>query len=242
MSYQRIGGLAPMRGTVGLGRRFPQISYLLLLATVSSFGCPRPEREEPAPPPQEPDSLPELRVHASRTDLVFTFFDPEAGAFRSATRIEDVPPERRRNVVVVDLSLTPEQRGASRYVALADLSAPRPDGTYPVAIASRLGFEAQVVKTSTAAAPAGLGRELVLYSASWCGACKKARRFLDGIGVRYTEKDIEASRSAAEELAQKAARAGIQPGGVPVIDVGGVLMQGFEESSLRKLLGERGFL
>lgn len=205
------------------------------------LACRRQESaNEPAPPPAE--TLPLIRVDGSRADLIFTYFDPEAGSFKSASRIENIPDERRKNVVVVDLSLSPEERGAGRYVAVADLTRPREDGTYPVALASRFGFETQTHETQTSTQATRPHSEVILYTASWCGVCKKAKRFLDALKVRYVERDIEASRRAAQELAEKAQRAGIQPGGVPVIDVGGVLLQGFEEASLRRMLEERGFL
>ena len=175
---------------VGAGRRFPQISYLGLGLVLLVWACPK------SSPDRGPDSglaeaPPQIRVDGARTDLVFTYFDEKSSAFRSVTRIADVPLDKRRSVVVVDLSLSPEERGAGTYVSLADLSARRPDGTYPVAIASRFGFEAQALGTSTATASESASGQIVLYSASWCGACKKARRFLDGLGVRYQEKDIE---------------------------------------------------
>lgn len=206
------------------------------------MGCPKREAPDASKETPTAETLPEIRVDRSRTDLVFTFLDPKSGQFKSVTRIDEVPKDRRQNVVVVDLSLSPEARGAGRYVALADLTQQKPDGSYPVAIASRFGFEARVTGSSTSTAARSPTREVVLYSASWCGVCKKARRFLDEKGVRYVEKDIEASRSAAEELADKARQAGVQPGGVPVIDVGGVLLQGFEAASLERLLKERDFL
>lgn len=177
-------------------------------------------------------------VSADRKDLVFSYVGEDQG-FKTATSLAEVPEPARRTVVVTDLSLTPEERKSGRYVYLADLRAARADGTYPVAIASRYGFEAKLTGTSTTGENRG---EVVVYSASWCGVCKRAKQVLKGLGVPYVEKDIEASRSAAQELAAKARTAGIQPGGVPVIDVGGVLLQGLDEPTLRAALKEKGFL
>lgn len=227
-----------MKAIVGRGRRWAQVSYLLLLSAGGAAGCKQP----PAPAAVEPEPPAPIRVDATREDLVFSYFDPKLGRFESASRIADIPEGLRRNVVVVDLSLSPEQRGASRYVALVDLTEPRPDGSYAVALASRFGFETSAAATSSTSVPAEASPAVVLYSASWCGVCKKAKRYLDSLRVPYVEKDVEASRRAAEELAQKAQRAGIRPGGVPVIDVGGVLLQGFEETSLRRALEARGLL
>jgi len=188
---------------------------------------PRDAGAEASPPPP-------VQVRADREDLVFSYLAEDGRTFETATRIRDVPEGARRTVVVTDLSLSPEQRQAGRYVYLADLRAPRDDGTFPVALASRYGFEAG---TSTVAGVAPRASDAVIvYSASWCGVCKKAKRVLDAWGVAYVEKDIEASRAAAEELAAKAAAAGFRPGGVPVIDVGGTILQGLDERSLRAAL------
>jgi glutaredoxin len=193
-----------------------------------------------AKPAIEEKLPPEITVSAARKDLVFGY-PAEGGAFKTASSIDEVPESARRSVVVTDLSLTPEQRQSGRYVYIADLRTVRADGTYPVAIASRYGFEAKLTGTSTASGTGG-GGGVVVYSAAWCGVCKQAKRLLKSWGVPFTDKDIEASRSAAEELAAKARSAGIQPGGVPVIDVGGLLLQGLDEGTLRGALREKGLL
>lgn len=188
----------------------------------------------PAGPP------PAIEVRADRTDLVFSYLEEDQRTFRTATRIDDVPDGARRAVVVTDLSLSPERRQAGRYVYIADLRAPRDDGTFPVALASRYGFETG--SSTVAGAPAPRTGGVIVYSASWCGVCKKAMRALKSWGVPYEEKDIEASQSAARELAQKAAAQGFRPGGVPVIDVQGTILQGYDERTLRGVLEDKGLL
>jgi glutaredoxin len=177
-------------------------------------------------------------VRPGATDMIFSY-STDGRKFETATSIDQIPEEARRAVVVTDLSRSPEERQAGRYVYVADLTKVREDGTHPVSIASRYGFEAKITGTSTAA---GGGHEVVMYSASWCGVCRKAKRLLDQWGVRFVEKDIEASRSAQQELAAKAASAGIQPNGVPVIDVAGILLQGLDEATLKSVLEQKGFL
>lgn len=205
---------------------------LFVLATA----CPK---EQPPAPPSEPaEPPPPIEVRAGAEDLVFSY-STDGRRFETATSIDQIPAEARGAVVVTDLKLSPEARQSGRYVYVADLRQPRSDGTFPVAIASRYGFEAKLTGTSSTAKTSN---EVVMYSASWCGVCRKAKRLLEQWNVRYVEKDIEASRSAQEELAQKAAAAGIRPSGVPVIDVGGVLLQGLDEATLKSVLAERGFL
>ena len=77
---------------------------------------------------------------------------------------------------------------------------------------------------------------ITLYSASWCGYCKKARAFLKKSKLKFTEHDIEKNQNAARELARKAKRAGLQLGGVPIIDVGGRLMKGFDPKRLLSMV------
>lgn len=220
-------------------RACPRITRLaaglaLLVACKEPGGSP-PDAGAPAEPP------PAITVTAGRADLVYSY-STGGGAFATATTIDAIPEGSRRSVVVTDLSLTPDQRQAGRFVYLADLSRARPDGTYPVAIASRYGFESGLTGAGSSTVAGAKGAGVVVYTTSWCGVCRRAKALLTSLGVRFVEKDIEASRSAAEELAAKAQRAGIQPGGVPVIDVGGVLLQGLDEATLRAVLTEKGLL
>ncbi len=91
--------------------------------------------------------------------------------------------------------------------------------------------------SSPSASRAVASTGVVLYSAAWCGYCKKERAWLKAKGVNFTERDIEKDNGAAEELARKASAAGVRPRGVPVTDVRGTLVEGFDEPRLTALLG-----
>ena len=54
-------------------------------------------------------------------------------------------------------------------------------------------------------------------------------------GLAFVEHDIEKDKNAARTLSEKLKRAGMQMGGVPVIDVGGQLMRGFDANRLLTL-------
>ena len=41
--------------------------------------------------------------------------------------------------------------------------------------------------------------ELVMYSAEWCGVCRRAKTLLDGMDADYVEKDIDKSPEARRE-------------------------------------------
>jgi glutaredoxin len=210
-----------------------RLRLAIVVCLTASLAC---TREPQAVQTEEPEPPAPLTLRGDRTDLIFSY-TTDGKRFETATSIDAVPATARKAVVVTDLSLTPEARQSARYVHVADLTSARADGTYPVAVASRHAFELASTATSSAAVSDGV----VVYSASWCGVCKKTKRLLDAWGVRYVEKDIEASETARAELAAKSRAAGIQPSGVPVIDVGGVLLQGLDEAALRAALEQKGF-
>ena len=184
---------------------------------------------------------PEITITSSRTDVIYSY--RSGNRFITAPSIEEIPSDARAQVVVTDLSLSPAQRQAGRYIYIADLRKPRANGDFPVSIASRYGLEAKLSKTHSSSASAQVQTDqVIVYSTSWCGVCKKAMRLLNSWGVSYVEKDIEGSRKAKNELASKSQAAGIQPGGVPVIDVQGTLLQGLDEATLKSVLQSKGLL
>lgn len=69
---------------------------------------------------------------------------------------------------------------------------------------------------------------VILYSASWCGYCRRAREFLQSKKIPFIEKDIERDSVAAKEVKQKAPGYG----GIPVIDVSGTIIMGFNEGKM----------
>lgn len=203
----------------------------VLLFAAACKDAPPPAAEVEATPP-------EIVVTSARSDLVFSYRDPDTGQLATTASIGAIPEAARTQVVVTDLSLTPEERKADRYLYLADLRTPRADGSYPVAIASRYSFDLK----GGGEGAAGDSKDVVVYTTAWCGVCKKTKSLLRSLGVPFVEKDVEASKSAAQELAAKAQRAGINAGGVPVIDVAGTMMQGLDEPTLRRVLKEKGLL
>lgn len=103
------------------------------------------------------------------------------------------------------------------------------------ALERQLAQAAIEARKGTLKAPQG-GAAVTLYGTSWCGYCKKAKAYLKKKGVEFVERDVEKEPAAAQELAQKAAAAGVQARGVPVIDVRGTLILGFDEQALESAL------
>lgn len=77
--------------------------------------------------------------------------------------------------------------------------------------------------------------EVLLYSASWCGACRKAKAFLDQEGVAYDLLDIDRDPRAKEEV-----RRVLGSVRIPLLDIDGTYVAGFSPSEIRKALGKSG--
>jgi glutaredoxin len=90
----------------------------------------------------------------------------------------------------------------------------------------------------SAPAAAGGPPVVTIYGTSWCGACRAARQYFAGRKIPFADKDIEKDADAARELAAKAAKMGIPTDRVPVIDVRGRLLLGFDRARIEMLLGE----
>ena len=76
------------------------------------------------------------------------------------------------------------------------------------------------------AAPA---RPVIMYSTSWCGYCKKARRHFNAGGIAFTEFDIE------KDMRAKRKYDAIGGQGVPVILIGRQRMNGFSAARFDKM-------
>lgn len=68
---------------------------------------------------------------------------------------------------------------------------------------------------------------ITVYSASWCGFCHAAKQYLDKLGVTYTDKDVEHDQAAAQEAVNKSRQMGI-----PVIDIDGTIIVGFDRPKI----------
>ena len=67
--------------------------------------------------------------------------------------------------------------------------------------------------------------EITIYSTSWCGYCKMAMKYLGDKDISFTDKNVETDASAHAELMQKI---GGNFRGVPVIDIDGEIILGFD--------------
>ncbi|AUG56336.1 MAG TPA: NrdH-redoxin [Ruminiclostridium sp.] len=70
-----------------------------------------------------------------------------------------------------------------------------------------------------------------IYSTPTCPYCIQAKKYLDGKNVQYEEFDVSKDRDAAMEMINKSGQRG-----VPVIDVNGEIIVGFDKARLDSLI------
>lgn len=73
---------------------------------------------------------------------------------------------------------------------------------------------------------------VTIYTTPSCVYCKVAKTFFGENGVTYTEKNVVSDEAAREEMIKKSGQLG-----VPVIEVDGAIVVGFNQRELQKLLG-----
>lgn len=70
-----------------------------------------------------------------------------------------------------------------------------------------------------------------IYTTNHCPYCHMAKEFFKKSDVKYTEINVEEDDKAAEEMIEKSGQMG-----VPVIDVDGKIIVGFNRPALEKAL------
>lgn len=76
---------------------------------------------------------------------------------------------------------------------------------------------------------------ITVYSAVWCGFCHTAKRYFDQLGVKYVDKDVEKDPANAEASVTKSGQMG-----VPVIDIDGTIIVGFNRPMIDEALKAHG--
>jgi glutaredoxin len=210
-----------------------------LLAACGPERPPAPD-DAPAPASATPDAAP--TYVEGQTAAVLTYAG-ERGQFADARTAADVPAAARGmvRVTLLDGPAPPPGRVWVANLGTAGLA----DGV-PLETVERDLFEELAAgqgRSSAVELPPGIeppeiapAQGIVVYKTDWCGVCKQLLAYLDRKGVAYVAKDVEKDPKAAAELQAKAAKQGIRAGSVPMIDIGGELMVGFDRARLEQLL------
>jgi glutaredoxin 3 len=78
------------------------------------------------------------------------------------------------------------------------------------------------------------GRMIKIYSTTWCAFCHATKQYLDKLGVKYEDIDVQSNLAAANEMVQKSGQMG-----VPVIDIDGTIIVGFDRPRIDQTLKEK---
>ena len=75
---------------------------------------------------------------------------------------------------------------------------------------------------------------ITIYSANWCAFCHAAKAYLDKLGIPYVDKDIDSDPTIAKEAVDKSKQTGI-----PVIDIDGTIIIGFDRPKIDAVLKDK---
>lgn len=75
-------------------------------------------------------------------------------------------------------------------------------------------------------------KSVKVYSTPSCPYCIKAKQYLDESGVEYESIDVATDQEKAQEMMSKSGQMG-----VPVIDIEGEIIVGFDKNKISRALG-----
>lgn len=75
-----------------------------------------------------------------------------------------------------------------------------------------------------------MNKKIVIYTSDTCSYCHMAKDYLKSKGVDYDEKNISSDMNARKELMAQGFM------GVPIINVEGEVIEGFDKNRLDELL------
>jgi glutaredoxin len=76
---------------------------------------------------------------------------------------------------------------------------------------------------------------VIMYMTSWCPYCVKARNYLRSLDVNLIEYNIERDKSKREEMLSKSGGST----GVPLIDIEGIIIRGYNPDALKGAVEKR---
>ncbi|MDD5669939.1 MAG: glutaredoxin family protein [Candidatus Omnitrophica bacterium] len=77
-----------------------------------------------------------------------------------------------------------------------------------------------------------MAKKVLVYSTSTCPYCKMVKQFLKENAIEFTDFDVALDHQKAEEMVAKSGQMG-----VPVLDIEGEIIVGFDREAIKKALG-----
>ncbi|MCH2109447.1 MAG: glutaredoxin family protein [Polyangiaceae bacterium] len=201
---------------------------------------------EPKPSEGEAEPVILWRYEKDAAGFLLTFID-QKGEFHIAEQRSDVPDESRKLVRIIREDQAP---GSEEFVYVSDLS--REAESFDVRPMKRALWEDQgkegrqerlaalpkidssenkAIDSRSARSSLGAAKA-TLYGASWCGACRAAEKYLRAQGIEVRKVDIEEDPQGRKEMQTRLRSAGLRGSSIPVLDIGGIVLQGFSQGAV----------
>ena len=77
-----------------------------------------------------------------------------------------------------------------------------------------------------------MAKKITVYSTSTCPYCIRAKQFLKDNNIEFEDIDVSVDQEKAQEMVEKTSQMG-----VPVLDIDGEVIVGFDKDAISKALG-----
>lgn len=74
--------------------------------------------------------------------------------------------------------------------------------------------------------------KVLVFSTPTCSYCNLAKKYFREKGIKFTDVDVSRDQAAARDMVRRSGQMG-----VPVIDIGGKIIVGFDRPKINSLLG-----
>ncbi|MCS6906853.1 MAG: Uxx-star family glutaredoxin-like (seleno)protein [Anaerolineales bacterium] len=74
--------------------------------------------------------------------------------------------------------------------------------------------------------------KVILFTTPTCSFCNAAKRYLRERGIKFKDVDVSRDPAAARDMVRRSGQSG-----VPVIDIGGKIIVGFDRAKIDQYLG-----
>ena len=77
-----------------------------------------------------------------------------------------------------------------------------------------------------------MDKKVIIYSTPTCPYCMRAKQFLSDNSIAFEDIDVSTNQAAGEEMVRKSGQMG-----VPVLDIEGEIIVGFDKERIIQVLG-----
>ena len=77
-----------------------------------------------------------------------------------------------------------------------------------------------------------MDKKVIIYSTPTCPYCLRAKQFLSDNSIAFEDIDVSTNQAAGEEMVRKSGQMG-----VPVLDIAGDIIVGFDKERIKQALG-----